>query len=217
MQRGPPAGTGEGEHQDLNVEVLPPRPAGRERLLLRDALRLATADVHARLHLHPGLAAVAAGRIDIAGYRSLLHRLHGFYRPFEAAAGLPPLRSDWLARDLDAIGAAPGGTRHWCARLPPLDSSEAILGALYVVEGSALGGRGLARQLGGLLGENTLVGRRFFASDGADPGIAWRAFVDQLAAVPAAARAQRTVIGAAVGVFGSFETWLEGWETPGNA
>lgn len=146
---------------------------------LRHALRCATADVHARLHLHTGLSAVAAGQIDIDDYRRLLLRLYGFYLPFEYAAGLEPVRSGWLASDLTALA-----TPEWrlaasavCASMPRLDSPQAVLGAMYVVEGSALGGRGLARQLNDLLGDETLSGRRFFASDGADTGRAWRAFV----------------------------------------
>ena len=187
--------------------------------VLHGALRNATADVHARLHEHSGLAAVAAGRIDAAGYRRLLLRLYGFYLPFEAAAGLDPLRSGWLASDLAVLD-----TPQWqfaeagfCSALPRLDSAEAVLGAMYVVEGSALGGRGLARHLADLTGAGSLAGRRFFASDGADTGRAWRAFADRLRLVPHNPAIQRTVVAAAVATFCCFETWLNGWEAQGNA
>ena len=63
---------------------------------LRDSLRLATADVHERLHRHIGFAAVQAGSIDHRAYIKLLSRLYGFYRPFEAAAQLSPERTRWL-------------------------------------------------------------------------------------------------------------------------
>lgn len=184
---------------------------------LHASVRAETAAVHARLHRHPGLAAVASQRIDLAGYRRLLLRLYGFYLPFEVSAGLEPVRSGWLASDL-AVLAAPRrcdaiSTRR--AELPRLDSAAAKLGAMYVVEGSALGGRGLARNLHGLLGDDTLAGRRFFASDGADTGRVWRTFLDELGAVPAANR--RIVIDSAVATFGSFETWMAGWEATDNA
>ena len=184
---------------------------------LRDELRVATADVHARLHLHAGLAAVAAKRIDVSGYRQLMLRLYGFYLPFEIAARLAPVRSGWLADDLTAL-ATPGyrlATASLCSTLPRLDSPQAVLGALYVVEGSALGGRGLARQLNCILGDATLSGRRFFASDGADTGRAWRAFVDRLDRV--AHRDRTIVIDAAIATFCCFETWMDGWEAVGNA
>lgn len=184
---------------------------------LRHALRGSTADVHARLHLHPGLAAVAAQRIDINGYRQLLLRLHGFYLPFENAAGLQPVRSGWLASDLAAL-ATPEyrlATAAVCATLPLLDSPQAVLGAMYVVEGSALGGHGLAKRLRSLLGDETLMGRRFFASDGADTGRAWRAFVDRIDGVTD--RDRTIVIDAAIATFCCFETWMDGWEAVGNA
>jgi heme oxygenase (biliverdin-IX-beta and delta-forming) len=183
---------------------------------LRHALRCATAGVHARLHLHAGLAAVAAERIDIGRYRRLLLRLYGFYLPFEQAAGLEPTRSGWLASDLVAL-ALP----EWrpsaaiCAGLPRLDSPMAVLGAMYVVEGSALGGRGLAQHLTGLLGDGSLAGRRFFASDGADTGRAWRAYIDRLDTVTEHDWA--VVIDAAIATFGCFETWMDGWEAGYNA
>jgi heme oxygenase len=184
---------------------------------LRHELRVATADVHARLHLHAGLAAVAAERIDVSGYRQLLLRLYGFYLPFENAAGLEPVRSGWLATDLTALATPESrlATAALCATLPRLDSPQAVLGAMYVVEGSALGGRGLARQLNCILGDATLSGRRFFASDGVDTGRAWRAFVDRIDRV--ANRDRKIVIDAAIETFCCFETWMDGWEAAGNA
>ena len=184
---------------------------------LRHALRSATADVHARLHLHAGLAAIAAKRIDVTDYRQLLLRLYGFYLPFENAAGLEPVRSGWLATDLRAL-AMPEcrlATAAVCTTLPRLENPQAVLGAMYVVEGSALGGHGLARQLSGLMGEATLSGRRFFASDGADTSRAWRAFVDRIDLV--AQREWTIVIDAAIATFCCFETWMDGWEAAGNA
>ena len=86
---------------------------------------------------------------------------------------------------------------------------------MYVVEGSALGGHGLARQLSGLMGEATLSGRRFFASDGADTSRTWRAFVDRIDLVDQ--REWTIVIDAAIATFCCFEIWMDGWEAAGNA
>ena len=182
---------------------------------LRHALRCATASVHARLHLHAGLAAVAAERIDIGSYRRLLLRLYGFYLPFEQAAGLEPTRSGWLASDLVALATPEWHSAAACVGLPRLDSPLAVLGAMYVVEGSALGGRGLAQHLAGLLGDGSLAGRRFFASDGADTGRAWRTYVDRLDTVTNHDRT--VVVDAAIATFGCFETWMDGWEAAHDA
>ena len=121
---------------------------------LRNILRSATSVVHNRLHSHDGLAAVAAGTIDRASYTALLGRLYGFHHSFEQTTQTVPERTRWLESDLAALGVDGGMLAGLprCTVFPASASPDYLLGAGYVVEGSALGGRGLARQLDGLLG-----------------------------------------------------------------
>lgn len=186
---------------------LPAAPA-----LLRDALRRATTDVHERLHHHSGFAAVQAGTIDHASYIRLLSRLYGFYSPFEAAAQLDPVRTRWLDIDLKALGVSPvvRETLPRCSFAQPF-SPDHSLGARYVVEGSALGGRGLARQLDGLLGPTVTAGRQFFSGHGAATGAVWRDYLVLLAAVPGSAHRRAAIIDGAIATFAMFEQWLSGW------
>jgi heme oxygenase len=86
------------------------------------------------------------------------------------------------------------------------------LGARYVVEGSALGGRSLGRQLDVLLGQGVLAGRRFFTGYGAATGDVWRDYLDQLAVVPDVALKRAAVVEGATETFAIFEHWLEGWD-----
>ncbi|WP_295531967.1 biliverdin-producing heme oxygenase [Novosphingobium sp. Chol11] len=180
---------------------------------LRDHLRSATSEVHERLHHHPGLAAVQTGMIGKTAYTALLRRLYGFHRPFEMMAGLLPVRTIWLERDLIDLGVDPGSIAFLPHALafPAQASPEYLLGARYVVEGSALGGRGLARQLDGLLGHGVTAGRRFFAGHGAETGAQWRAYLDQLWNAPTGLAAQTESVAGATRTFAIFEQWLEGW------
>ncbi|WP_010165373.1 biliverdin-producing heme oxygenase [Sphingomonas sp. PAMC 26617] len=189
------------------IVLLPPAPA-----ILRDALRGATAEVHERLHHHVGFAAVQAGTIDLGTYITLLSRLYGFYRPFEAAAQLAPERTQWLEIDLAELGVS----HEVCERLPrctfpQLFSPDHILGARYVVEGSALGGRGMARQLDGLLGTGATAGRQFFSGHGAATGAVWREYLALLSAFPSSTLRHTTIIDGANATFATFEQWLTGW------
>ena len=180
---------------------------------LHGQLRGATDAVHQRLHRHPGFAAVQDETIDRAQYTALLKRLLGFHRPFEIAAGLAPLRSHRLADDLAVLQGA-GATLEnlpLCRDIPPLHGPEDKLGALYVVEGSALGGRGLARHLDALLGVGAPDGRRFFSGEGTGTGVAWRAYLARLAGVSPDPAVRRRVIGAATATFAAFENWLRDW------
>lgn len=191
----------------------PSRSAVSPEPNLRDQLRAATSEVHERLHSHPGLAAVQSGDIGKAAYTALLCRLHGFHRPFEAAANLPPDRTIWLERDLTDLGVdvAALASLPLAAAFPAQASPEYLLGARYVVEGSALGGRGLALQLDGLLGVGVTAGRRFFAGHGAQTGEVWRAYLEQLSGVRSEPAVQTEIVAGATRTFAIFEQWLQGW------
>ncbi len=181
---------------------------------LRDSLRAETHDVHERLHRHRGLAAVQSGMIDRRAYTALLGRLYGFYRPFETADQIALDRTGWLESDLAALGvdSLTCAALPRCAALPSGPSCEYRLGARYVVEGSALGGRSLGRQLDGLLGAGVVAGRRFFTGHGAATGDVWRGYLADLASVPDEALKHAAVIEGAIQTFAIFEQWLEGWD-----
>jgi len=118
--------------------------------LLRDRLRMATSQRHAALD-----AQVAAWRIETPpGYGAFLSASAMAIRPLELAlerAGVAGWLPDWsrrvrraaLARDLAALGL----------EAPPfapavVPSRDFGAGLLYVLEGSRLGARFLARQVG---------------------------------------------------------------------
>jgi heme oxygenase len=181
---------------------------------LRDLLRTATRDIHERLHHHRGLAAVQSGIIDRKAYTALLGRLYGFHRPFEAIGRITPKRTCWLENDLTALGVD-GLTRAAlprCVALPFNASREYRLGARYVVEGSALGGQSLGRQLDDLLGTGVVAGRQFFTGYGAATGEIWRDFLAELEAVPDVALKHVAVVDGAIETFAIFEQWLKGWD-----
>jgi len=142
-----------------------------------------------------------------------LLRLYEFYIPFEVAAQIEPDRSRRLAEDL--ISLTPGGGAFSpslaTAEIPRLDTEERRLGALYVVEGAALGGRQLARNLDRLLGAQAVDGRRFFTGRGDGTGDGWRDYLARLSAASDAPRARAEVTEAAVEIFTIFEQWLAGW------
>lgn len=157
--------------------------------------------------MRPGLTA--------AGYAALLGGFYGFYAAWEpaAAAALPPdLRAEFdrrrklpaLARDLRHLGADPAVPL--CADLPPTDSVGAVLGAMYVVEGSTLGGQHIARHLGRTLGVRPGAGCDFFAGYGEATGAMWQQFRAWLAAHGAGREAD--VLAAAAATFDRLGAWV---------
>ena len=185
---------------------------------LRHLLRETTHEIHQRLHLHDGFAAIQDETIDRSAYQNLIVRLYGFHLPFELAAGFERERSGRLEEDLRALGLDPGDRAvPICRHLPRLDSTERRLGALYVVEGAALGGRELAKGLNGLLGATGTEGRRFFMGRGPGTAQGWRDYLALLSAASTEPSAQAEVISAAVETFAVFEDWLSGWKVINHA
>jgi heme oxygenase len=213
---GPEVLSGGGMHKPTPIgDVVPLSVAtGKTAPSLRLEVRAATKDVHDRLHHHAGFAAIQDATICLADYEALIVRLYGFYLPFEAAMAIDPERSTWLAGDLAALGhKRPLHALPMCQHLPRLDSAYLRLGALYVAEGSALGGRELARGLDPLLGKDVTHGRRFFIGRGASTGESWRSYLAHIALASSEPFARAEVIRGATRTFAAFENWLNGWST----
>lgn len=141
-------------------------------------LRAATHEAHERLETRLDLIARVA---DVADRRRIVGRFLTHHRAEEADLG-PWLAADprldfdsrrrtgAIARDLVEIGGDPDGIPT-VPKAPATCRSEA-LGRFYVLEGSTLGGRVIARSL--RAGDGDLRGLSFFDPYGPDSGEKWR-------------------------------------------
>lgn len=89
-------------------------------------------------------------------------------------------RAKLLVRDLETLGADP--TQLPMATMPELRGNAELLGAMYVMEGSRLGGQMLARHVERVLGD---VGQRsvqYLRGFGDSTGAMWKRFVEVLEA-----------------------------------
>jgi heme oxygenase (biliverdin-IX-beta and delta-forming) len=142
-------------------------------------LRISTMTAHHRVEQKMRLPASITSLID---YENCLARFLAFYRPFDvllmrfddwASTGLDApngTASARLAADLEVLGAR----RHDVidaprAYLPFLPDFAHALGALYVIEGSALGSRFILAELRSVLGEG-LAGADAFLSGRGEAG-----------------------------------------------
>ena len=195
----------------------------KRQLDLRSRLREATHEAHERMHRHPGFGAAAAGCLDADAYRDLLARLYGFHCAFDA--GIPqapaemaaairlPLRarSGNLRRDLANLGVRENlGALPICGELPERDTEARWLGALYVTEGSTLGGAQISRALArsGIADDQ----RDFFEAYGERRSEMWRLYLERLERLADDDDAAAEAEGAARAVFGAFERWMRDWE-----
>jgi heme oxygenase (biliverdin-IX-beta and delta-forming) len=163
-----------------------------------------------------------------AEYAAVLQRFHGVIQAWEAiaAAEAPATYADLvrqrtrckaLEADLDFLEAPYGSdvaeplVQQMQDLLGDPQTEEAertsrFLGAMYVVEGSTLGGQYIASHVETALGLESGQGSRFFRGYGAETVPKWREFQQALLAVPDA-EGHHTIT-AAKGMFGVFSRQL---------
>ncbi|MFH5803064.1 biliverdin-producing heme oxygenase [Alienimonas sp. DA493] len=186
----------------------PTAPPEGAAALLREATRERHAAVEARLDLAELLASPA-------GYAALLGYFAASLAPVEAwvaahpradalpaglfRPGTPLLRDDLRALGADA--AAPAADPLFLLDGP---TEAHLLGVLYVLEGSALGGLTIAKQARRALGTTATTGASFFLRNAADPLGPWNAFKQRLNARVRTAADRDAAVAAARAAFDQF-------------
>ncbi|PKV10584.1 biliverdin-producing heme oxygenase [Xanthomonas prunicola] len=177
------------------------------------ALRQATQDAHRLVEAVPLMQALGHGRIDSAAYAQILRRHHALLSGFEAQL------SDWLTtlvgngwhyrrrvpalrEDLRALGQQPDLP----VALPSVADDAARWGMLYVIEGSQLGGRMIARSVRKQQPELAGALRYFELAD--DDPAGWRRFQAALDRRLTTPSARDAAIDGAQAMFAHFHTCL---------
>ncbi len=142
---------------------------------LRQQLRDATKAEHHKIDHHLLMENLLRGDLNKKGYITVLNALYCLHFPIENAflairhhGEFPsPMRSGWLAEDLDRMGGVAGG-RMWSGRIP--ETVSGYVGMRYVIEGSAMGGKLILRHLATRLPVECRDATRFFQGDSLDLG-----------------------------------------------
>lgn len=149
---------------------------------------------------------------SIEAYGDLLARLWSLHSAFElelgrfswATVGIDfdsRKRAHWLAEDIGYLGRTCGPPR---ALAQSIDTPTAGIGALYVLEGSMLGGQVILQQATRLPGISATQGARFFCGHAAKTGSMWKAFMEVLDRVDPAGAEARIIEEAALRTFDEF-------------
>ena len=186
---------------------------------LSQRLRERTAASHERIE---NALDLLNDRLTIDRYAKLLERWHGFEWTWDRVAAetfgdaLPPgflqarRRLSMVRADLKTCGRSPVAM----AALPavpadalPWHDKSGALGVLYVIEGSTLGGKHVAKFVTGRLPLTPEHGVTYFSSYGDQTGVRWRETKAVLDAPPFATDDER-VIAAAIATFDYLADWL---------
>ncbi len=197
--------------------TMPVRPDDSPPLIM-SLLRTETQFAHKQLEQTKILARLFAPDFALAEYRDLLSRFYGFVSAIEPLifANLPTshqpvlahrLKADLLLQDLVALGMDVSAVSHLPRSddLPNLDSFPHQMGALYVMEGSTLGGRVISKRLQERFGTTIDDKLNYYQCYGDNTGAEWKVFQtfmgrqfdengDGMAAVIAAANATFTAL-----------------------
>lgn len=164
-------------------------------------LRRETEAAHRGVEALPFFAALESGELPIQSYVTLLQALEAVHAALEAelaSAGHPLLAAVWigtpsrlplLRRDLDQL--RPHRTETCAAvlraqlvaqriRQRGWEAPVSLLGYLYVLEGSALGGPTIAAQAARALDLRDGAGLAYFSGDGRETGALWAAFTRRM-------------------------------------
>ena len=135
---------------------------------------------------------------------------------FEAATGWTHRsRAELAAQDLAALGLQPDGIDHADRCFAGLElpaTVPGLAGALYVVEGSALGARVILKQVGRQLGLSAQHGASFLAPHGEDPGPRWSACLELLHALARDDARADAIVAGAVQTFGALDQAAARWQ-----
>ena len=184
-------------------------------------LKETTADVHRRVEERLDLFGAS---FDMDRYVVLLQRFYGFWAPIEANLQRTPelyhpalalhdrLKSHLLEADLRVFHIDSGQVAR-CTELPSFSRSGQALGCMYVLEGSTLGSRFIARHLADRFQIDGGSGAAFFNAYGGATGARWAEFREFLISHTDSSSADE-VLGSAIKTFECLDGWLAG--APGS-
>lgn len=155
-------------------------------------------------------------------YVRLLKLFYGFFKPVEeridAHIDRGYLEDYESRRKADALLADMGGPQNsnirLCDDIPSIAGTPASLGAMYVLEGSTLGGKIICKMLADNMGTDSPSSFAFFNSYGELTQPKWADFKNKLNNYTAEPGEQAEIIEAANDTFVKFKHWIQKHDQP---
>lgn len=182
--------------------------------MLFEKLKIQTLSQHKDIEQHVPILRPGFSREE---YRAYLERLLGFYGPVEERfKNLDPAwvealelekrkKTHLLKSDIQALGGVPSSTSS-LKEVPATDSAAQIVGLLYVLEGSTLGGQILKKRLK----ENLNLAddeMQFFSGYGPHTGSMWMKFKEKAEEL-VDVQAHDEVVASAQNTFECYKNWI---------
>ncbi len=152
-----------------------------------ESLKLSTYDSHRSIE--PKMNPYFSKPSD-ENYKDMLSKYDQFYKDaekkFRDFSGWPEglemnqrlQKTGWLKKDMSDLKSKPAAVSDF--HFPEINSKAEFLGAMYVLEGSTLGGQVLLRRFKDALGISETQGGHFFNGYGSETGLMWCQFLSVL-------------------------------------
>ncbi len=192
--------------------------------MILEALRTQTAASHRNVEASLLMQPIGNRTLTRENYTLILRKFYGFFQPLEIKIKqipqleyyLPDLserrQAHRIISDLNQVtdmATAPENIP-LCLHLPSITNPSEALGALYVLEGSTLGGKFISKIILETLGFTPASGTAFFSGYGAETGLKWKKFQEALVTYITGQPAQEAaVIAAADDTFRKLEQWFK--------
>ena len=183
-----------------------------DRPALLQRLRDETRPAHDALEQNDFNQRLLAGTVSAADAARFLAKLYGFLQPYEAQLDHHVFAPEWevgtrhrahlILRDLTPPDG-PAPALPLCPAMPPLGTWPQLLGAMYVVEGSTLGGQVITRQLA----KAGIPLRAYFTGYAERTGPLWKDFC-RLLTEAASETDQEEIVASARRTFQTLHTWI---------
>lgn len=151
-------------------------------------------------------------------YLEILVYFYQFYAPLEKAifsqlgTNLPDAaqrrKSEWIVEDIYCLKPSHPPFPTY-PDTPQIDSHAQAIGALYVIEGSTLGGQVICKMISQRLGISTKAGFRFFTGYGENTVTIWDNFKNYINGRKWSEEEEKELVGAANRTFGLFKQSID--------
>jgi heme oxygenase len=187
--------------------------------MLHEHLKLKTRSAHQAVEATLMRRIKAIRTVD--DYTRLLQIFYGLYAPLERAidaqiADHPRVdlsarrKASWILRDYTFFNGS--DEIDVCEGLPEIGSFHQALGAMYVLEGSTLGGSFISRMIVQQLKVAPDGGFSFFQGYGDETNSMWKGFLRWLE-MPFTEEQQQLIISSAENTFVTFKKWIDQHES----
>lgn len=188
--------------------------------MILDRLKNDTIHNHKLLESNELLSNLMMDHLTVDIYKRIISKFYTYFYPLEKK--ITPFFSDEklipdffhrrksssLLEDLQHYHISETGLE-FCRQLPEIDNLSNAIGALYVLEGSTLGGRFISKKVNETIGATPTSGAKFYHGYGPETGAYWKSFCGYLSSYASDSRIHTDIIESANSTFLKLNSWLD--------